>query len=746
MSPDDDYLARYRDERCERSFARLVDSSLGLVVSIATRILRNPELARDAAQKVFIRLAVEPEKVPPKLPIEVWLHRTTRSIATDMVRSEEARRRREHTAASLEAMKETDANWSRLASEIDAALDELPTADRIAIVMRFFKNRSHEQVGAALGVGSDASCMRVQRALKKLRGILMRRGLTFSVATLAATLPAHASTPLSAGFQTMVTSQALAAASATSLTTPTLSSLLLMKTKTLAIPATCAALLATALWQRVEISKATELAHAADLATSPRSIAARTVRGSPSDTLNDPESMLGKVRRLCAIEPLASREAALLRWAGQFTDQEAMLEVARVLREADDLSPEIRGRAAKALTEHWAAMDPDGAMEAFATSVLLNETSPFGEVRLNALGHTHGFDLIAQTNPTGFRNWLNDHPELVMDLFRKKAESPQAAALLASAGRGVTSGRFDLNARSGSEALIRQAPLQLLTILEGAALKGEGTFTDLRLDSDLLGKSLVAKVENPQEIWSHLSDKLADALGTAAISSIVREISEADPRPLAEALAEAASLEPDWSTPYRLTSFGTILEDGLTGLADGDTAAEDQWWADLDRYGRLINSSANAKDPTYDATRHKMAALASSVDKPAGIEWAKTITDDDVRVHAARSVAMWAAGPNSFDPKAPFIPSEPGSTKSTGDGFVMGKDGSITRISPIGLPPSGSVEDMVRFTEEIIEKTPPLGDIPDMDTGSIMFGASDVGFRLSETELGDALSDRMKTP
>ena len=68
---------------------------------------------------------------------------------------------------------------------LDETIDSLESADREAIVLRFFERRDFRSVGAALGISDDAAQKRVSRALEKLRVLLADRGVALSVTLLA---------------------------------------------------------------------------------------------------------------------------------------------------------------------------------------------------------------------------------------------------------------------------------------------------------------------------------------------------------------------------------------------------------------------------------------------------------------------------------------------------------------------------------------------------------------------------------
>ena len=153
---DHDLIREFTATRSEQAFRRLVDRYCDLVFSVASRVTRDPDLARDVSQQVFCKLASKPNSVPARVPVAAWLHRTCRSLAVDLVRSEDARRKRETALSHPSAMhSETTPDWSRLEPVIDSLIDELPELDRRAVVLRFYEKRSHGAIGAALGKKLD---------------------------------------------------------------------------------------------------------------------------------------------------------------------------------------------------------------------------------------------------------------------------------------------------------------------------------------------------------------------------------------------------------------------------------------------------------------------------------------------------------------------------------------------------------------------------------------------------------------
>jgi len=67
--------------------------------------------------------------------------------------------------------------WEQIAPHLDDAMLQLSEQERWIVVLRFFQNRSFAQVGEELGLSEDAARMRLNRALDKLRSLLLKKGV-----------------------------------------------------------------------------------------------------------------------------------------------------------------------------------------------------------------------------------------------------------------------------------------------------------------------------------------------------------------------------------------------------------------------------------------------------------------------------------------------------------------------------------------------------------------------------------------
>jgi RNA polymerase sigma factor (sigma-70 family) len=197
---DAELLEQFARNKSETAFAELVERHIGLVYSTAFRKTGNPQQSEDITQAVFIILARKANSLGPETVLPGWLHHTARLTAANFQRAELRRIRREREAFMQSTMNETapDPLWRELSPLLDDAVAALRAGDRDAIVLRFFQNRSLAETGATLGASEDATRMRVNRALEKMRKFFVRRGVTISSTAIAGTISAnslHAAPP-----------------------------------------------------------------------------------------------------------------------------------------------------------------------------------------------------------------------------------------------------------------------------------------------------------------------------------------------------------------------------------------------------------------------------------------------------------------------------------------------------------------------------------------------------------------------
>jgi RNA polymerase sigma factor (sigma-70 family) len=202
------------------------------VYSVALRQVRDPQLAQDVTQTVFTKLARQARSLGHYESLVGWLHTTTRYTAIDAIRGE-ARRRTREQEASLMHLNDTgvEINWAAIGPLLDEAVGSLREGDRQAVLLRYFQNCSHQEIGAELGLSENSANKRIERALDKLRAYFTRRGVTTTTAILALAISANSVQAAPLGLAEKSAKASLAGAAAAGGGGALVSTLIFMNTK-----------------------------------------------------------------------------------------------------------------------------------------------------------------------------------------------------------------------------------------------------------------------------------------------------------------------------------------------------------------------------------------------------------------------------------------------------------------------------------------------------------------------------------
>ena len=188
-------LERIRRARSgdQEAFRGIVESYSRPLFRAAYRVLGDAGAAEDAVQEAFLRAWRALSRFDEKAELSTWLYRITINAAVDV-----RRERKRHGAMDAQLPEDLDGQLTARSDAPDAhrhtasrvalsrareAIDELPDAERTAILLRHFEGCSIAEIARALGSGENAAKQAVFRAVRKLRVVLaphveMSRGET----------------------------------------------------------------------------------------------------------------------------------------------------------------------------------------------------------------------------------------------------------------------------------------------------------------------------------------------------------------------------------------------------------------------------------------------------------------------------------------------------------------------------------------------------------------------------------------
>ena len=160
----------------EFALGDLYDLHGGFVHALARRIVRNPEAAEDVTQEVFTFIWECPERYnEDRGTLRAFLGTITHRRSVDLIRREEARKRREAADALSDPV-----DWHTdddVADSVDAglvrrAMASLPDAQRRCLELAYFDGLTYRQVATTLGIPEGTAKSRLRLALARIADAL----------------------------------------------------------------------------------------------------------------------------------------------------------------------------------------------------------------------------------------------------------------------------------------------------------------------------------------------------------------------------------------------------------------------------------------------------------------------------------------------------------------------------------------------------------------------------------------------
>ncbi|HEX3358322.1 MAG TPA: sigma-70 family RNA polymerase sigma factor [Tepidisphaeraceae bacterium] len=166
----------------------------GMVFNVCYQILRDSHDAEDAAQAVFLTLAVKSKTENGIKYLAPWLQKVAQRLALDVKRSKTRRKVREERHSVMQQMNAGDGDTSAIVDldEVKVVLrdelDKLPAKYRLPLILHYFGGLRPEEMARELGCKPSTLGVRLHRGRKLLAENLAGRGVSIGGSMLGIAL------------------------------------------------------------------------------------------------------------------------------------------------------------------------------------------------------------------------------------------------------------------------------------------------------------------------------------------------------------------------------------------------------------------------------------------------------------------------------------------------------------------------------------------------------------------------------
>lgn len=155
------------------ALAEIMREHQAMVFSLALHFLREPSLAEDVAQEVFLQLYQNREPLESPAHLRFWLRKVTCHRSMDAMRHKGRRRTVDLDEASEPATVDS-VDDPFLRAWLWRLLGSLPEKPQMALILRFQEDLSYKEIAAVMEIPVNTVKSSMNRGLALLRGKLTR--------------------------------------------------------------------------------------------------------------------------------------------------------------------------------------------------------------------------------------------------------------------------------------------------------------------------------------------------------------------------------------------------------------------------------------------------------------------------------------------------------------------------------------------------------------------------------------------
>jgi RNA polymerase sigma factor (sigma-70 family) len=185
---DGELLERFVREGDDGVFSTLVQRHAAMVLTVASRVLRDVHDAEDVFQATFFVLARKARSIRRRQALAGWLYQVAHRLAVKLRASKARRQARERQVEVMAPAADTAADRHELRALLDEELSFLTEKYRTPLVLHYLEGKSKQETAAHLGWSEGRVSGQLARGRAMLRRRLLRRGIALSVSGLTAAL------------------------------------------------------------------------------------------------------------------------------------------------------------------------------------------------------------------------------------------------------------------------------------------------------------------------------------------------------------------------------------------------------------------------------------------------------------------------------------------------------------------------------------------------------------------------------
>ena len=158
-----------------RAYGELVQRYQVGVVNVVYHMCSDAQLAQDAAQEAFIQAWLHLPSYRPQSPLRNWLYRIAVNAALDAIRHQ-----KQQLPEEIESLELIDPHDNpegvlvqrELALQVQEAVQALPDACRVVLVLREFEQLTYQDIASTLDIPIGTVMSRLNYARDRLRLLL----------------------------------------------------------------------------------------------------------------------------------------------------------------------------------------------------------------------------------------------------------------------------------------------------------------------------------------------------------------------------------------------------------------------------------------------------------------------------------------------------------------------------------------------------------------------------------------------